>query len=98
VATKKVRKKQIADFKHDIRHEHLAAEGDDKGKYVKTNSTTGEIEYGVIIKYAATPPQPTAAGELMELVICDDFLYICVVAGAEGVAKWKRAPLRNYNT
>lgn len=96
MATKKVKKKQIADFKHDIRHEHLAAEGEDKGKYVKANTTTGEIEYAAIIKYEAEPPSPTAAGELMELVICDDFLYICVEAGEEGIAKWKRSPLRNY--
>ncbi len=97
MATKKLKKKQLKDFKHDIRHEHLAAEGDDKGKYVRANPSTGEIEYAVIIKYEEDPPPPTAAGELMELVICDDFLYICVEAGGAGVARWKRAPLRNYN-
>ncbi len=97
MTTKKVKKKQIKDFRHDIRHEHVEATGDDKGKWIRANPTTGEIEYGVIIKYAAEPPAPTAAGELMELVICNDFLYICVVAGEAGIAKWKRAPLRNYN-
>ncbi len=45
MATKKVKKKQIKDFKHDIRHDHIEATGDDKGKWVRSNPDTGEIEY-----------------------------------------------------
>ncbi len=45
MATKKVKKKQIKDFKHDIRHEHLDATGDDKGKWIRANPDTGGIEY-----------------------------------------------------
>ncbi len=45
MATKKVKKKQITDFKHDIRTEHLDATGDDKGKWIRSNPDTGDIEY-----------------------------------------------------
>ncbi len=45
MATKKVKKKQITDFKHDIRHDHIEATGDDKGKWIRANPDTGSIEY-----------------------------------------------------
>ena len=40
-------------------------------------------------KYSATDQ-----GQLLEMSIDDDFLYICVQAGEAGNASWKRAPLR----
>ena len=51
-----------------------------------------------LITMVDDPPAPTAAGGLLDLVVCDDFLYICIQAGGVGEAKWKRAPLRNYQT
>ncbi len=79
-------------------------DGANNGLYVLEKTTSNRVDNSnwqrirtQVIRMVDNPPLPTAAGELMELVICDDFLYICVEAGAEGVAKWKRAPLRNYN-
>ena len=51
-----------------------------------------------LITMVETPPSPTEAGGLLDIVVCDDFLYICIQAGGVGAAKWKRAPLRNYQT
>ncbi len=46
MATKKVKKKQIKDFAHEIDDVkgHKAVSGDKKGKLVRTNAETGEIE------------------------------------------------------
>ena len=46
MATKKVKRKQVKDFTHEIDDvkAHKAVTGDKKGKLVRTNETTGEIE------------------------------------------------------
>ena len=47
---------------------------------------TFDIEY-------ATKSSSIHAGNLFDIAIDDDFLYVCVEAGDEGNARWKRSPL-----
>ena len=77
--------------------DHAPASEINKGKYVRANPITGNPEYHFPLIFTEAPPiNGVDGGEIRQMIVCDDFLYICVAGGGPGVARWKRAPLRNY--
>ena len=67
--------------------EHL--NGEDPHPQYLLRDEAGGITIGYGSKYSALD-----AGFLLEISVDDDFMYICVEAGAVGNARWKRVPLK----
>lgn len=78
----------------DVNKGRLYMDSSDEKLYWKTNTTTYDLTGGgTYYMPFDTKASGADAGILGETAIDDDYLYVCVVAGAVGYATWKKIAL-----